>query len=79
MAAARRYLEPVPRRSTPFSPDRVREDPALIDGHIDEAVVYVDTQDQEDWIDCFKINGDTYDLTVCPCLHPSIICRAMDD
>ena len=55
MVAARRYLEPVPGRSTPVSPDRVREDPAHIDGHIEEAVVYVDMQDQEDWIDCFKI------------------------
>ena len=79
MAAARRYLEPIPGRSTPVSPERVREDPKLIDGHIDEAVIYVDVQDQEEWTDCFKINDGTYNLTVCPCLHPSIICRAMDD
>ena len=56
-------LSPVlpPPTGTPVSPDRVREDPALIDGHIEEAVIYVDTQDQEEWTDCFKINGDTYD------------------
>ena len=51
MAAAKRYLEPVPGRSTPVSPDRVREDPALIDSHIDEAILYVDTQDKEEWTD----------------------------
>ena len=65
MATAKRYLEPVCGRSTPVSPDRVREDPVLIDGHIDEAVLYIDTQDQEEWTDCFKINRDTYDLIVC--------------
>ena len=36
-------------------------------------------QDHQEWIDCFKINGDTYELTICPCHHPSIVCRAMDD
>ena len=36
-------------------------------------------QDHQEWIDCFKINGDAYELTVCPCHHPSIVCRAMDD
>ena len=68
MAVARRYLEPVPGRSTPVSPDRVREDPAHIDAYIEDAVVYVDMKDQEEWIDCFKMNGDTYNMTVCQCL-----------
>ena len=44
MAASRRYLEPVP---PPVSPDRVREDPAHIDGYIEDAIVYVDMQDQD--------------------------------
>ena len=69
MAAARRYLEPVVRHSTPVAAGNVREDPNLIDGHIEEAAVYVDMQDHQEWIDCFKINGDTYDMTVCPCHH----------
>ena len=25
------------------------------------------------------MNGDTYDMTVCPCLYLSIVCRAMND
>ena len=79
MAAARRYLEPVVGRSTPVAARNVREEWNLIDGHIEEAAVYVDMQDHQEWIDCFKINGDTYDMTVCPCHHLSIICRAMND
>ena len=79
MAATRRYMEPVNGRSTPVALDRVREDPALINGHIDRAVDYVDTQDHQRWTDCFKLNGETYKVTLCPCLHPSIVCRAMDE
>ena len=51
MAAARRYLEPVNGRSTSVAPDRVREDPAHINGYIDRAVEYVDTQDHQKWTD----------------------------
>ena len=70
MAAARRYLEPVNGLSIPVAPDRVREDPAHIDGYIDLAVEYMDRQDHQKWTDCFKLNGDTYKMTVCPCHHP---------
>ena len=79
MAAARRYLEPVTGHSAHVAPDRVREDLALIDGYIDRAVEYVNMQDHQEWIDCLKINGDAYELTICPCHHPSIVCRAMDN
>ena len=30
-------------------------------------------------MDCFKLNGATYDVNVCPCFHSAIICRAMDE
>ena len=26
-----------------------------------------------------KLDGDTYNMTVCPCLYPSIVCQAIDD
>ena len=56
-----------------------RPDLTNIDGYIQDAIVYVDTQAEDEWADCFKLNGDTYDMTVCPYFYPSIICRAMDD
>ena len=40
---------------------------------------YVDTQAYDEWVDCFKLNGDTYDMTVCQCFYPSIVCTAMED
>ena len=79
MATARRYLEPVHGRPTTVSSERVREDAANINGYIEDAIVYVDMQDQQEWVDCFRMNRDTYDMTVCPCFYPSIVCRAMDD
>ena len=33
----------------------------------------------ERWVDCFKLDRDTYNVAVCPCLYPSIVCRAIDD
>ena len=73
-------MEPIHSRPTDaVSSERVREDPANIDGYIQDAFVYVDMQAEDEWVDCFKLNGDTYDMTVCPCFYPSIVCRAMDD
>ena len=58
---------------------RVREDPADVDSYIENAVTFVNGELDERWVDCFKLDGDTYDMTVCPCLYPSIVCRAIDD
>ena len=64
------YALPVQGRPTDITMVRVREDPADVDSYIKNA---------ERWVDCFKLDGDTYDMTVCPCLYPSIVCRAIDD
>ena len=80
MSATRRgYALPVQGRPTDITMVRVREDPADVDSYIENAVTYVDGQLDERWVDCFKLDGDTYDMTVCPCLYPSIVCRAIDD
>ena len=78
MSVARRYIKPVPNRSIAITSISIRvwEDPTNIDGHIQDAVVYVD---DDEWVDCFELSDDTYEMTVCPCLYPSIVCRAMDD
>ena len=47
---------PPPRAVTSV---KVREDPANIDRYIQDAVVYVDTLADDEWVDCFKLNGDT--------------------
>ena len=57
---------------------RTRGDPADVDRYIDNAVFFVDGQPDERWINCYRTDGDTYDMAVCPCLYPSIVCRAVD-
>ena len=80
MSAPRRgYALPVQGHPTKITMVRVRADPADVDRYIDNAVTYVDGQLDERWIDCFKMDGDTYDMAVCPCFYPSIVCRAIDD
>ena len=72
-------MELVNGRSIPVDQERVREDPALLTGQVDRAVDFVETQDPQRWIDCFKLNGKVYDVNVCQCLHPTIICRAIEE
>ena len=80
MSTTRRgYALPVQGRPTEITTVRVREDPADVHRYINNAVTYVDGQLDERWVDCFKLDGDTYDMTVCQCLYPSIVCRAIDD
>ena len=79
MAANGRYMELVNGRFTPVSQERVREDPALLTGQVDRAADFVEMQDPQRWTDCFKLNGAIYDVNVCSCLHPTIICRAMEE
>ena len=73
-AAARRgYVLPVQGRPTEITMVRTRADPTDVYRYI------VDVQPDERWIDCFKMDGDTYNMAVCPCFYPSIVCRAIDD
>ena len=79
MAANRRYTEPVNGRPGPIDPEKVREDPALLVAAIARAVEFVEKQDPQHWIDCFGLNNKVYDVNICPCLHPTIICRAIGE
>ena len=72
MAATGRCMELVNGCYTPVGQDRVREESALLTGQ-------VETQDPQQWTNCFKLNGAIYDVNVCQCLHPTIICRAMEE
>ena len=45
----------------------------------DLTVDFVDSQPDDTWTDAFFITSDSYDLTVCTCLLPSIICKSMID
>ena len=80
MAATRRgYALLVQGRPTAITSVRVREDPADVDSYIEKAVTYIDGQLDERWVDRFKLDGDTYNMTVCPCLYLSILCPALHD
>ena len=78
VATSRGYAIPVQGCPTAITTVRVREDPGDVDSYIKKAVPYVDGQVDESWVDCFKLDGDTYNMTVCPCLYPSIVCPAID-
>ena len=79
MAANGRYMEPVNGRPGPIDPEKVREDPAPLVAAIARAVEFVEKQEPQHWIDCFGLNNKVYDENICPCLHPTIICRAIDE
>ena len=79
MAANGRYMEPVNRRPGPIDPEKVREDPAVLVAAIARAVEFVEKQDPQHWIDCFGLNNKVYDVNICPCFHPTIMCRAMGE
>ena len=72
-ATIRGYAQPVQGRPTAITTVREREDPGDINSYIKKAVTYVDGQLDDNWFDCFKLDGDTYNMMVCPCLYPSIV------
>jgi hypothetical protein len=79
MAANGRYVEPVNGRPGPIDPEKVREDPALLVAAIARAVEFVEKQDPQHGIYCFGLNNKVYDVNICPCFHPTIICRAISE
>ena len=46
---------------------------------MDLAIDFVDGQLDDTWTDTFFITGDSYGMTVCTCLLPSIVCRSTLD
>ena len=58
---------------------RQRVDPNDLDNFTDLAVDFVDSQPDETWMDTFFITSDSYELTSCTCLLPTIVCRSMVD
>ena len=71
-----RYLPPVNGHPGPIEAEKVREDPAILVAVIASAVEFMEKQDPKNWLDCFALNNKVYDVNICPCFHPSIICRA---
>ena len=59
--------------------DRTRVDPNNLDKFMDLAIDFVDSQPDDTWTNAFFIMSDIYELTVCTCLLPTIICRLMID
>ena len=59
--------------------DRTRVDPNNLDKFMDLAIDFVDSQPDDTWTNAFFIMSDSYELTVCTCLLPTIICRLMID
>ena len=79
MASNRLHAEPVNGRTTAVGPERARSDPALIPGQVEQADNFVDLEDSAQWIDCFRLNGNTYEVNVCECLLPTIVCRTLGE
>jgi hypothetical protein len=79
--ASSRYRAAVNGRSTPLGPERDRRwgDNDTVLEMVDRAGNYIDTTAAELWIDCFQLNGDIYEVNVCDCYLPSIVCRTMPD
>ena len=76
-----RHREAVNGRTTPFGPERVRSwsDPDTVLELVDRADNFVDSMEAKQWIDCFQLNGDTYEVNVCDCFLPTIVCRTMPE
>ena len=79
MAMNRLHAEPVNGRALAVGPERARNDPALIPGQVETAANFVDMEDPQRWIDCFRLNGNIYEVNVCECLHPTIVCRTQGE
>ena len=79
--ASSRYRAAVNGRSTPLGPERDRRwgDNDTVLEMVERAGNYIDTTAAELWIDCFQLNGDIYEVDVCDCYLPSIVCRTMPD
>ena len=79
MATNRLHTEPVNGRTTAVGLERSRSDPALIPGQVEAATDFVDLEDSQQWIDCFRLNGNIYEVNVCECLLPTIVCRTQGE
>ena len=79
MAMNRLHAELVNGRALAVGPERARNDPALIPGQVETAANFVDMEDPQRWIDCFRLNGNIYEVNVCECLHPTIVCRTQGE
>ena len=79
--ASNRHRQAVNGRTTPVGPERVRgwSEPNTVSELVDRADNYVDSVDADKWIDCFQLNGDTYEVNVCDCFLPTIVCRSMEE
>ena len=79
--ASNRHREAVNGRATPVGPERVRSwgDADTVLELVDRANNFVDSMEAKQWIDCFQLNGDTYEVNVCDCFLPTIVCRAMPE
>ena len=79
MASNRLHKEAVNGRTTPVGPERARgwSNPDTVLELVDKADKFVDSMEAEQWIDCFKLNGDTYEVNVCECFLPTIVCRTL--
>ena len=68
-------------RSTPLGPERVRSwgDTETVLELVEKAGNYVDSKGADLWIDCFQLNGDIYEVNVCDCFLPTIVCRTMPE
>ena len=73
------HSAPVPGHPGPIEAGKPWEDPELLTAARANAVEYVDRMDPEAWLDCFVMNHKVYDVNICPCNHPSIICRVMGE
>ena len=79
--ASNRHRQAVNGRTTPVGPERVRgwSEPDTVSELVDRADNYVDSVGADTWIDCFQLNGDTYEVNVCDCFLPTIVCRSMEE
>ena len=79
MATYRLHTEPVNGRTLAVGLERSRSDPALMPGQVEAATDFVDMEDSQQWIDCFRLNGNIYEVNVCECLLPTIVCRTQGE
>ena len=78
-AANMKYVPPVQGRQIEVLMTRQLVDPNDLDKFTDLAVDIVDSQPDEIWTDAFFITSDSYELTSCTCLLPTIVCQSMVD
>ena len=76
-AASQKYVPPVQGHQSEVMATQTRVDPAEVCRYMDLAIDFMDGQLKETWTNTFFITGDSYGMTVCPCLLPSIVCRSI--